>query len=58
MYKNIFRTFVPGPKVVAINSTDTDGQKMLIDRGFAGFKIQMKNEGWWVMYSMPVSKLF
>lgn len=58
MYKNIFRTFVPGQKVVAINSTDTDGQKMLIDRGFAGFKIQIQNDGWLVMYSQPVCKLF
>jgi ribosomal protein S18 acetylase RimI-like enzyme len=58
MYKNIFRTFVPGPKVVAINSIDTDGQKMLIDQGFVGFKIQIQNDGWRVMYGMPVSKLF
>ncbi len=58
MYKNIFRTFVPGPEVVGIDSTDTDGQKMLIDRGFAGFKIQIQNGGWRVMYGMPVSKLF
>jgi len=50
MYKNIFRTFVPGPKVVAINSTDTDVQKMLIDQGFVGFKIQIQNGGWQVMY--------
>jgi len=58
MYKNIFRTFVPGPEVVAINSTDTDGQKMLIDRGLAGFEIRIQNDGWRVMYGMPVSKLF
>jgi ribosomal protein S18 acetylase RimI-like enzyme len=58
MYKNIFRTFVPGPDVVGVDSTDTDGQKLLIDRGFAGFEIQMKNDGWQVMYGMPVSKLF
>jgi ribosomal protein S18 acetylase RimI-like enzyme len=58
MYKNTLRTFVPGPDVVGVDSTDTDGQKMLIDRGFAGFRIQMKNDGWQVMYGMPVSKLF
>jgi ribosomal protein S18 acetylase RimI-like enzyme len=58
MYKNIFRTFVPGPDVIGIDGTDTDGQKMLIDRGFAGFKIQMKNDDWRVMYGIPVSKLF
>jgi GNAT superfamily N-acetyltransferase len=58
MYKNIFRAFVHGPEVTEIESADTEGQKMLIDRGFAGFKIQIKNDGWWVMYSMPVSKLF
>jgi ribosomal protein S18 acetylase RimI-like enzyme len=58
MYKNIFRTFAPEPEVVGIESTDTDGQKMLIDRGFAGFKIQVRNDGWQVMYGMPVSKLF
>ncbi|VVB63495.1 Uncharacterised protein [uncultured archaeon] len=58
MYKNIFRPFVPGPKVVAINITDIYGQEMLIDRGFAGFKIQVRNDGWQVMYCMPVSKLF
>lgn len=58
MYKNIFRTFVPRPEVVGIESTDIDGQKMLIDRGFVGFEIQMKNEGWQVVYGIPVSKLF
>jgi ribosomal protein S18 acetylase RimI-like enzyme len=58
MYKNIFCTFVPGPEVVWIESTDTDGQKMLIDRGFAGFEIQIQNDGWRIMYSVPVSKLF
>lgn len=58
MYKNIFRTFAPRPEVVWIESTDTDGQKMLIDRGFAGFGIQMKNDGWQVVYGIPVSKLF
>jgi GNAT superfamily N-acetyltransferase len=58
MYKNIFRTFVPRPEIIGIDSTDTDGQKMLIDRGFAGFKIKIQNGGWQVMYGMPVSKLF
>jgi ribosomal protein S18 acetylase RimI-like enzyme len=58
MYKNIFSAFVHGPKVVSIDTTDTDGQKMLIDRGFAGFRTQMKNDGLQVMYSMPFSKLF
>lgn len=58
MYKNIFRTFAPRPEVVRIESTDTDGQKTLIDRGFAGFEIQMKNGGWEVVYGIPVSKLF
>lgn len=54
MYKNIFRSFVPAPEVIGIDSTDTDGQKTLIDRGFAGFEIQTQNKGWRVMYGMPV----
>jgi GNAT superfamily N-acetyltransferase len=58
MYKNIFRTFVPGSETVGIDSTDTDGQKELIDLGFAGFDIQVRNDGWQVLYSMPISKLF
>ena len=58
MHKNIVRTFVPGPEVVGIDGTDTDGQKILIDRGFAGFEIQIENDGWRIMYSVPVSKLF
>jgi ribosomal protein S18 acetylase RimI-like enzyme len=61
MYKNIFRTFIPGPEVVGIDSADTDGQKMLIGRGFGGFEIQVQNDGndcWRIMYSKPVSKLF
>lgn len=54
MYKNIFHTFVPGPDVAEVDGTDIDGQKTLIDRGFAGFKIQTQNKGWRVMYGMPV----
>lgn len=54
MHKNIFCSFVPGPDVVEVDRTDVDCQKMLIDRGFAGFKIQIKNEGWQVLYSMSV----
>lgn len=61
MHKNIFHTFVPGPDIVEVDGTDVDGQKTLIDRGFAGFGIQTQNGGWRVMYGMPVkpvSKLF
>lgn len=61
MYENIFNAFVPGPEVVVVDSTDIDSQKMLINRGFAGFKIQVQNDGndcWRIMYSKPISKLF
>lgn len=58
MYKNILRTFVPGPEVVGIDSTDNYSQKLLIDRGFAGFEIEVRNNGCRIMFSMPVSKLF
>lgn len=54
MHKNIFRCFVPGPDVVEVDGTEVDRQKMLIDRGFAGFEIQIQNKGWRVIYGMPV----
>jgi ribosomal protein S18 acetylase RimI-like enzyme len=56
MYRNIFYTFVRGPEVIGIDCTDIEGQKMLIDRGLVGFEIQMKDDGWQVMYSMPVGQ--
>ena len=58
MYKNIFHDFVPGPEAVRIMSTDIDGQKRLIDRGFAGFGIQIQDDRSQVMYGMSADKLF
>jgi hypothetical protein len=58
MYKNIFHTFVPRPEVIGVRSKDIDGQKILIDRGFSGFEIQRLDDGWEIIYGMPVNKIF
>ena len=58
MYKNIFHDFVPGPEAVGIMSTDIDGQKRWIDRGFAGFKIRRSGDRREIVYCMPAGKLF
>jgi GNAT superfamily N-acetyltransferase len=51
MHKNIVCPFVSGPESIGIISTDIEGQKELIDKGFSGFKMHKQNDCWVIIYA-------
>jgi ribosomal protein S18 acetylase RimI-like enzyme len=58
MHKNLFEPFIPGPELTSINIKDIEGQRELINQGFAGFNIQRHCNDWYITYGLPVDKLF
>lgn len=50
MYKNILRPIFPGQEEVKIRGSDIKGQIDLLNKGFIGRSIEMKNEGFQLIY--------